>query len=45
MGTVSGGTEVMGSCDKCAKMVPAIDLVYRDRPFGRGEIRCCKGGC
>jgi hypothetical protein len=44
---VGGGAvrDVLGVCEKCGRMRRAWDLVDKIRPFGRGEIRQCRGGC
>jgi hypothetical protein len=40
--TQSGNTAVLGTCQKCAAQVPAINLNLVRLPFGRGEQWICK---
>ena len=37
-------TEWEGTCQRCGKVGPAVDLVLRRLPFGRGEVWACKPG-
>ena len=39
------GSHFTGTCQKCFKVVPAVQLRLTRLPFGRGEVWACKGGC
>lgn len=43
-GTVATGAW-QGRCGKCGRMRPAVQLVHKIRPFGRGEYWGCREGC
>lgn len=37
--------QVGGRCWKCGRLRKAENLVLYMRPFGKGEVWICKGGC
>jgi len=37
-------TEWEGTCQQCGVVRPAVELVLRRLPFGRGEMWTCKPG-
>lgn len=43
--TGHGYPSFVGVCQKCGTVKPAVDLVLKRLPFGRGEVYACRGNC
>lgn len=42
---VPGPNSVVGICAVCGAVKPAVELVIRRLPWGRGEVWACRGNC
>ena len=43
--TGHGYPSFVGVCQKCSAVKPAVELVIKRLPFGRGEVYACRGNC
>jgi len=39
-----GPSQWAGTCQRCGRVQPAVNLRLKRLPFGRGEVWCCREG-